>query len=631
LMSSTLGIFFKGGIYFQSTLVSPSGTNANVPSVSAPIIVADDLTNIGANSIVTFECFVYQALSATVSPTQSGASILFIEQLIGTSSLNFPAINNPIQVSQLPIAGAGNSFTVQAQSSNGFGTGGTLFLLGGNGAGIAGHGGNVSFGSGTGIVPGLILFQLGGIPFAEFIQTGPTSAAFVFAANLTTGIEITQTGVSSGNGAPLLIQAQGTTASGAIGGSATVSGGIAAGASGVGGPGIIEGGNGDPGSGTGGSVFVNTGSGFNPGSILFQSAGTTWLTGSLNGINGTLTFSAAFIPTITVANGTTGTGQQLNIVGQEMTGAGATGGSVLVLAGRSLTTIGGSVIVQGGLGGTQNGDIILRFANSTEALRVSGANRDIEIAAPLVGDISQSDPLRFGVSAPISLTGSSDITLTPTQYQNFTLRFTGTPSGSYNIVFPPQAGYTKVLDFSQVTLNNVTLTIKIGGATAAVPITGPFNPGGLGPTVIMSWDGTTIRLSPAPVLYDVAYGFGTNTTINHSTYTRVAQIVNITVNTPANLDIWVSASLSNEFQNITASTDPNKFQIVVDGIVVQTDQVNVPPILPNSTYNYFSEYARNTRVLVAAGSHTVVFQIASTSDANLTSTALSAQVTVEAS
>jgi hypothetical protein len=623
LVSATKISFFGG----SAPAPSISGTSTNILSVDAPVIVAGDLTNIATDSIVhSGEVNVYAALSATVSGTQVGVGLLTIQTLLGPS-LVFPTGNN-ILISQVTAAGPGHSLSIIGQSSTN-NNGGSLMLQAGNGSGPGHVGGSVIINAGVGTVLGsygTIQLQLAGTALATFEVVG-TSAIEVFGSSFTSGVTLTQTGVAAGNGAQFLIQAQGTTAIAGVGGIAALSGGISTGPGGVGGNALVQGGPGDPGSGIGGSVVLNAGNGgFAPGSIIFSSASTNWLTVSLAGSLGKIEFAPTVAGLIDILQGSSGTGTSLTVAAQSMTAASAIGGALILSGGGSGgnngvggaiqvlggsagggSSTGGAVLIQPGSGSFVNGDVHINFGSGASALRVISASNSIGLSAPLLGDITTSDPLRFGVSAPISLSGAVDVTLTPTQYRNFTLRFSGTPAAPFNINFPNQAGYTKLLDFSQVNMSSLStsLTIKIGAVTAVLPNT--FRSTGSGPVVLMSWDGTTIDLTPAITQTETAYASGGVIALNSVTYTSVlSSVATIKVDRSANLDIWVSANLG--YTGTPLSTAARfTMKILIDGSpLVANDFVSVSVSTATEIYN---QYARNVRTILAPGTHTIDLQV----------------------
>jgi hypothetical protein len=454
----------------------------------------------GGNQVpVLADGFTFTSIGTTISITQT-------TQTVGSGQ----TLSIVAQATSAASATGGELSFAGGASTGAGGIGGTLLLQGGAGTTT---GGKIIVNAGSGVTPGKILFDIAGTTLLTLAQTSATAGTVTFGTFYSTSITITQAGVASGNGAILIIQGQSTTAAAATGGGAVLGGGNSTGAGGIGGNVEIQGGTGDTGSGVGGSVFLATGNGASPGSIQFVNFTTTWLTAQFSGGVGTLQFSSTVAGIINIATGTSfGTGQSITITAQNMTAASAVGGAVIVSGGPSSgtsgiggavtirggsaggsTSTGGAVIIQPGNGTTVGGDTHVNLSNGAAAFRVDGTNSLIAVSLPLVGDTATNDSLRFGVSAFVTVT-NADVVVSNTAYRNFTIKFNGTITGTVRLItLPAQAGYTKLLDFSQANTTGVGTLVVAAGAVTSVIV--PGTGGAVGPIVLLSFDGTNLSIT----------------------------------------------------------------------------------------------------------------------------------------
>jgi hypothetical protein len=414
----------------------------------------------------------------------------------------------------MSIAG-GNGVTRGGAASVNGGTG----ITGGNailsaGVGSTTGGNTIINAGGSAGTPGNILFQGGGSTWATaFYDTigGSTNLFFTFDTVVQPNIAIANG--TNGTGQTFVIAGQNMTSVGATGGELAISAGGTTNTSGIGGELLLQGGNSSGGTSIGGNVVIDAGSGTTPGTIQLQVAnnllGTfvqTSLTQAAFNFASTYTASVALTQTGTLVNGAL-----FNVQAQATTGNGTTGGEMIVGAGTAGgpngiggqlqllgggsfgggTSIGGGVLIQAGSGAT-NGDILVNLPSGAEALRVDGTNNLLALSVPFIGDSTANDPLRFGVFAYVALS-SINVVLTNTEYRNFTIRFNGTATGVFTITLPSQAGYTKVLDFSNCDMTNAGTINLQAAASPLVPLPGLGT--NVGPIVIVSWDGTTIHVT----------------------------------------------------------------------------------------------------------------------------------------
>lgn len=216
----------------------------------------------------------------------------------------------------------GDNLIIQAQNSTGTTTiGGNLVLR--PGSGTTSHGSIRMFDPGT------------GSNAIDFIPRSAGASTITFVAG-TTGVTVSQTGSTSGNGATLQITSQATSNDGSTGGILGMSAGNATGT-----------------NGTGGAVNVSAGSGNTAnGSINFRTGTTTFFTFLSPNPAGTV--NAQFVSGITTLNllqannSTNGaTGAPFKVQAQNATGTTSTGGNLLLTSGTG-TTIAGQVKLQTG-------------------------------------------------------------------------------------------------------------------------------------------------------------------------------------------------------------------------------------------------------------------------------------------
>jgi len=573
--------------------------------------------------------------SGSVLIANAGSPWLILRNTGAASSATLLSTTPVFTFTQQVTAGsAGAQFTIAAQGSTlASAAGGKLLLEAGNGGGTngiggdavlqsgagaasgSGAGGNVILNASTGVTHGSILVQDAGATWLT-LSTNTGVATIAFAASAVTPV-ISQTGVTVGSGADFTVTAQRTTAASATGGRLVLSGGNnTVGASGVGGNVLVAGGAGNAGSGAGGSVLLNAGGGLTHGSVQFQDAGTTWLTLSETGSGSNLTFAAsAKAPRFQQSTTGVGDGATIFITAQTTTASANAGGGINVVAGTggSLGTggtvsiaggvgaNGGSVALSPGNGGTKSGDIELFDGNANLCFRVDGDNTINKLSAPLLGDETTNDPLRFGVTSPIGLGGrSTDLALNPAQYANQTITFSGTPAASstFSIVLPNVPGFTKVLDLTSVAPGVATLiSAKAGTSTA------PLSPGR---ATVVWYDGTTLHSLTSAGLIQSQSSSATGAVLTKPGYTSLTaggSGITMTLAAGEKLIIDVSALLVTGSPG--AGTLSAQYRVVVDAAEVSNDDISTDNLLTA----YVQPYSRTVEVTgLSAGVHTVDFQ-----------------------
>jgi hypothetical protein len=512
--------------------------------------------------------------------------------------------------------GNGAVFTIRAQSTTAANaTGGVLFLTAGSntagtngiggdvivaaGAGkntSTGAGGNIVLAVGNGFTHGSVQVQDSGSTWLTFSAVG--SATVTFSPTAVTP-SIGQANTSSGSGALLSLYAQTTTAAGATGGNLLLSAGYnTVGTNGMGGDVVITSGAGNgAGSGAGGRVILNASGGATAGVILFQAAGTTWLTFSKTGSSTNVTFNSN-APAVTISQGTTtsASGVTMAITAQGTSFGGGVGGNLSASAGSSSAGVGGNLLLNPGHG-TTNGDVQIFDGSSNLVFRVDGPNRTNKVSGPLIGDSTTNDSLRFGVTTPISLAGrSTDLTLTNVQYANQTMTFNGTPAAAtFNLVLPNVAGFTKVFDLTSVTPGVATISAKAGTSSVLL------SPGR---ATTVWYDGTTLHALTGAGLVETDSATDTGVSLVIGPYTTlVASGVSVTLAAGEKLIIDVASLLNTAGSG--AGTLAAQYQVTVDASVVSHDAISTD----NTRTGYNQPYARSIEVTgLSAGTHTVDFQ-----------------------
>jgi hypothetical protein len=146
--------------------------------------------------------------------------------------------------------------------------------------------------------------------------------------------------------------------------------------------------------------------------------------------------------------------------------------------------------------------IAVEAALGTQPASVYGtvANRLSLLEVLITGGVSGvGSLLQTGVSAShtiTGLTGTTTVTLSPTEYANQVIRFIGTAASGLTlsvalpVVSGDISGYTLWLDFTLCTMASISsLTFSVGATTyhVSVPTTNV--------TYMVSWDGTTLSAS----------------------------------------------------------------------------------------------------------------------------------------
>jgi hypothetical protein len=198
------------------------------------------------------------------------------------------------------------------------------------------------------------------------------------------------------------------------------------------------------------------------------------------------------------------------------------------------------------------------------------------------------------------LTAGGTITPTAAEYRNFTMRFDGAPTTATTIAMPTLAGYTKVLDFSGADMAAIesAITINVGSANATLSNTFLAT----GPIVLMSWDGTTISLSPY-ISSGVETFFNTGSGVTITTTPQT--LATVTLTTSANDKLIIDAG-SSLFQPSETATNVI-YTIKVDGTAIWNDNIG-------TDVGSWVIYARAVvEVGLTLGSHTIILQASATS------------------
>jgi hypothetical protein len=462
---------------------------------------------------------------------------------------------------------------------------------------------------------GSIFFQDSGTTWLTFAKTLAT-ASMIFAA-ADAAPTIGQFATTSGDGAELFIFAQSTSASGGTGGELFLEAGSGGGTGGIGGNVLISSGSGT----TGGNILLNASAATTTGNIQFQNAAATWLTFSITGVQTTLLF-AATDPSIFLEQATTSSanGVSLNVQAQRTTLAGGTGGALNLLGGdggngagvggnvnitagsaTSGGATGGTITLNPGAGFTTGGDVQLFDSFGNLSLRVDGQNSEIKISQPLIGDDVNNDPLRFGVTLPISLAGrSTNLTLTNVQYQNQTIEFNGTPAinAVFSIVFPNVTGWAKIVDLSAVDMTSSHAEISVAAGSSTALLQGPT------PKYWVWYDGTTIHAGPMSV--GIMQTFFENAA--GTTLTTAFQNLTTTINLTTNVGDKVIIHAESLYSSGTLSSDTITYRLVVDGATVL-----ITDALASSTASGTFSYARTFEWVATQGTHSINFQAETTS------------------
>jgi hypothetical protein len=301
-------------------------------------------------------------------------------------------------------------------------------------------------------------------------------------------------------------------------------------------------------SGAGGFLGLNAGSGTTAGGAVTVSGGDAT---AATGTGGGVTVNGG-------AGNTSGTAGTVKLVGGDSGSTGAAG-NVVLQAGQ-------------GSGPSQNGSVQLVDGNFALALAVR--NGLVALDAPLNGDTTTNDPLRFGLASPVYPTVNTTYTLLNTEYAKFTIRPTGTatPASGPVIVFPDVAGgYTKMLDLTQVIgISAATELVLKAGAGAGAKTTAILHPT---PSVyIVSYDGTTLSVSQ----YGAPSGsLGQTTNPGPVAIGSSFAALPITQTITVGLSGKILATFNGQI-NLTRSLDQVDFEFQLDGVAqpLTTKSVN---------------------------------------------------------
>ena len=170
-------------------------------------------------------------------------------------------------------------------------------------------------------------------------------------------------------------------------------------------------------------------------------------------------------------------------------------------------TLASDITVAAGAGITFATSSGLTIDPSTVYIYGNHGNTSLAIGPELIGDNSQSDPLRFGIltvnisDIPVTSTGvaaTRNSIAVPTvrtfninQCNKFIIKLTGTLDATNTyLLLPVIAGYSKLIDCSAVMANNNSLSIGTKFLTLSSPIS--FLGTGAGPLISFSENGVTL-------------------------------------------------------------------------------------------------------------------------------------------
>lgn len=271
--------------------------------------------------------------------------------------------------------------------------------------------------------------------------------------------------------------------------------------------------------------------------------------------------------------------------------------------------IAGAAVLACQTGTTTNGDAALQNIGAANILRLdsNAVGTPIKISALLIGDdqANPPDPLRFGVTAPISLAGrTTDLTLTSAQYQNQTLEFSGTPGvgAAFNIVLPNIAGFAKIFDLSAVTQFTATISVKAGSSSVILP----------GPACWVWYDGTTMHAQPMSAGPRTSQASNTAGTTLTAAFQTIAAIV-VSSDVGDNIVVHVGSCASGTIATLLS------YQLLIDGTPAETN----PDFTNISSSLGLSLYARTFYLAsVSRGVHTISLQARNTGGGTVTTAGL---------
>lgn len=244
-------------------------------------------------------------------------------------------------------------------------------------------------------------------------------------------------------------------------------------------------------------------------------------------VQGSTTLTGAGTPGQFIGRGGAGLGNASGglaaIEGGNASGTGI-GGQARVLGGQSSSGAGGDVFFGPGFGIGSNGIGHIQDGNQKDLLVAS--NDLLQLSTLLIGEAGTNDTLRFGVVTDANALSIAPgfVVLTNTQYANFTVKLTGVaPAGALTIIFPGQAGYTKVVDCSQADFSAATsITIHAGVVSQIITKPAP------GTSFVVEYDGVHIRalfITPAfpPGIYVTRSAQGSGLLLS-GTFQTLAQL-----------------------------------------------------------------------------------------------------------